>query len=132
SVASFELTVYPLLLRDCGFPACHGAEGRFFRVFGPGRLRLSESTPTFAPATAAELAQSYARARSMLAHETSVMDSWLLRKPLAREAGGAEHNGEDRYGRNVYASKDAPAYVALMQWAMSQQQKSAVMTVGAP
>lgn len=131
-VASFELTVYPLLLRDCGFPECHGSTDRFFRVYGPGRLRLSESTATFAPATAAELAQSYARTRSMLAHEKSLAESWLLKKPLARAAGGAEHGGEDRYGRNVYESTRATGYVSLVQWAMSQQQKSAVMTVGQP
>jgi hypothetical protein len=68
----------------------------------------------------------------MLAHEESVTESWLLKKPLARAAGGAEHGGEDKYGHNVYATISAPGYVALVQWAMSQQQKSAVTPVGQP
>lgn len=123
-VVSFELEAYPILLRDCGFPECHGSTARFFRIFGPGRTRLLEDTLTFAPATPEELEQSYSRARSMLAHQTSVIDGWLLRKPLAVSAGGAEHGGEDKWGRNVYESTDAPGYVALYKWAISHQQGS--------
>jgi hypothetical protein len=121
-VASFELEAYPILLRDCGFPECHGSTARFFRVFGPGRTRLLKETLTFAPATPEELEQSYARARSMLAHQTSVVDGWLLRKPLAVTAGGAEHGGEDKWGRNVYETTDDLGYVALYKWAISHQQ----------
>lgn len=124
-VTSFELDVYPVLLRDCGFPECHGATHRFFRVFGPGRARLRTETLTFAPATSEELEQSYDRTRSMLAHQTSVIDSWLLRKPLAVSAGGAEHGGEDRWGRNIYESVDAPGYLALLRWALGSPQTAA-------
>jgi hypothetical protein len=33
NVEEFAADVYPVLLRDCGFPACHGNPERFFRVF---------------------------------------------------------------------------------------------------
>src|ERR1700755_2646142 len=36
---SFTNDVIPVLLRDCGFQACHGSPERFFRVWGPGRTR---------------------------------------------------------------------------------------------
>lgn len=120
-VAQFALEAYPVLLRDCGFPACHGAPDRFFRIYGPGRTRLLPDTPPFAPATADELSQSYARARSMLASQTSVLDAPLLRKPLARAAGGAKHRGDDKWGQNVYASTEDPGYVAVRTWALSHQ-----------
>jgi hypothetical protein len=120
----FELQAYPVLLRDCGFPECHGSKDRFFRVFGPGRTRLDGDAGTFVEATPEELAQSYDRARSMLAHESSVLDSWLLRKPLGIAAGGAHHGGEDKWGRNVYESAEAPGYAAIRSWAISQQKKS--------
>ncbi len=119
-VAEFELEVYPVLLRDCGFPACHGSTARFFRVFGPGRTRLTEATATFAPVTPDELEQSYQRSRSMLAHEHSVLDSPLLRKPLAASVGGAEHRGDNRWGENVYASTKSPGYATIRAWALSQ------------
>jgi hypothetical protein len=124
-VATFELDVYPVLLRDCGFPECHGSPDRFFRVYGPGRSRLNKETLTFAPATPDELEQSYDRARSMLAHQTSVTESWLLRKPLAVAAGGAEHGGEDRWGRNVYETTDTPGYQPLYRWAVGAPRVSA-------
>src|SRR5262245_16519045 len=38
----FTGTVLPILLRDCGFQACHGSQERFFRVYGPGRTRLGK------------------------------------------------------------------------------------------
>jgi hypothetical protein len=120
-VAKFELEAYPVLLRDCGFPACHGSHDRFFRVFGPGRSRLLETTPMFSPATADELSQSYARARSMLSNQGSVLESWLLRNPLAASAGGAHHGGEDHWGRNVYQNADAPGYLTIRAWALSHE-----------
>ncbi len=120
-IATFELDVYPVLLRDCGFPACHGSTARFFRVFGPGRTRLTSDTATFAPATTDELTQSYERARSMLAHERSVLDSPLLRKPLSIAAGGAEHGGENRWGENVYSSLESPGYAEIRVWALSRE-----------
>src|SRR3954452_13955887 len=59
---TFALHVYPVLIRDCGFPACHGARERFFRVFGPGRTRMAADTLPYDPATQAEIQSTYDRA----------------------------------------------------------------------
>src|SRR5690242_12284627 len=107
SFPQFQDEVYPVLLRDCGFPACHGAAGRFFRVWGPGRVRLPGATSTpeaFDLPTIAELSATQALALSMI-DARSPARSPLLRKPLAVEAGGAGHFGVDRYGRDIYRTK---------------------------
>lgn len=113
----FQLEVYPVLLRDCGFPACHGKPARFFRVFGPGRTRLQpEQTQLFAPATGEEIEEAYYRASSMLTHEGDIEQAPLLRKPL--EAG---HAGSDEWGNNVYRSARDPGYATLSAWARTVQ-----------
>ncbi|MGE0398243.1 MAG: hypothetical protein AB7T06_16185 [Kofleriaceae bacterium] len=114
---TFRTTVYPVLLADCGFPACHGSRERFFRVFGPGRTRLAGDTDPYAPATPEELAESFTRARSMLISPDGVRRSPLLRKPLAVTAGGAGHEGTDAWGANLYATKQDPHFQALFFWA---------------
>jgi hypothetical protein len=119
--ALFDTAIYPLLLRDCGFSECHGAEHRFFQVFGPGRARLEghASDPDLAPR---ERQLTYDRARSMLVATGggSVQQSPLLTKPLELNAGGASHRGVDHFGRNVYQVVSDPRYVALWQWALSR------------
>src|SRR5262245_34635758 len=98
SFPQFQDDVYPVLLRDCGFPACHGAAGRCFRVWGPGRVRLPGETSTpeaFDLPTIAELSATQASALSMI-DDRAPASSPLLRKPLAVEAGGAGHFGVDR------------------------------------
>lgn len=117
--AEFQQSVYPVLQRDCGFPECHGSPKRFFRVFGPGRTRLSPETPLFADPTSDELTQSYDRARSMLANTGDISLSLLVRKPLDERGGGARHEGRDNWSRNVYLTSDAPGYQALLRWAAS-------------
>ena len=90
--ARFQAEVYPVLLRDCGFHACHGSSERFLQVFGPGRGRLDPLTQPLDPILPAEVGYSYERARSMIdAHAPE--QSLLLRKPLSVEAGGAGHEG---------------------------------------
>lgn len=118
--AQFRDEVYPILLGDCGFPACHGSRDRFFAVFGPGRARLSANTAPYDGATPDELAESYSRARSMLLSPDGVRRSPLLRKPLAIAAGGAGHGGEDAWGANVYASKRDPHFTAVFFWATAE------------
>jgi hypothetical protein len=115
----FEAEVYPLLLRDCGFFACHGNSERFFRIYGPGRLRIDSSTMTYDPPTQAEVEHTYERARSMLSGVHGIDDSLLLRKPLDESADGAGdgHRGTDVWGHNVYRSADDVAYRALLKWA---------------
>jgi len=119
--ATFEALVYPILVRDCAFPACHGQAGRFLRVHGPGRSRLSEETALSAPATDEEMTLAFERTRSMLASAESPEASLLLRKPLELDQGGAPHMGVDRFGRDVFADTLDPAYLALLQWAGSQR-----------
>jgi len=119
SKTDFAESVYPVLQRDCGFPECHGSPKRFFRVFGPGRTRLSMDTPLFADPTPDELKQSYDRARSMLANTGDIGESLLLRKPLDRSGGGARHEGKDNWSRNVYLTTDAAGYQVLLRWAAS-------------
>jgi hypothetical protein len=123
--AQFVATAYPILLRDCGFPACHGAQDRFFRIYGPGRSRLAPTADADPgdPETDAEVSQSYERARSMI-DARHPQESLLLRKPLESQAGGAGHKGVDAYRRNVYLTVQDPRYQALRNWvyAMSAAQ----------
>ena len=119
SAAQFAEQAYPVLLRDCGFPGCHGAMDRFFRVFGPGRTRLSATADPSDPASAEEIQHSYDRARSMI-DPSKPGYSLLLRKPLASSAGGAGHKGDDALGRNVYLSSADPNYQALRAWVLAQ------------
>lgn len=115
----FQREVYPVLLRDCGFPACHGAKDRFFRVWGPGRSRLPTGDGTLPEAfdlpTGDELSTSYALAQSMIdgAHPAK---SLLLRKPLAVAAGGAGHLGVDGYGRDIYRTQEDTGFLTIARW----------------
>jgi hypothetical protein len=109
----------PVLLRDCGFHTCHGSEQRFFRVWGPGRVRLDPATREFDRLTSAEWQASYQLATSMI-DARDPEHSPLLRKPLALGAGGAAHRGADRYGRNVYRSTADAGYVALRRWVLAR------------
>lgn len=113
----FRATVYPILLRDCGFTTCHGTTERFFSVFGPGRVRLDPNTPIYDPATPYELALTYTRARSMMLGPSGPTSSLLLRKPIPTAEGGAGHKGNDPWGRSVYASVGDARYIALYRWA---------------
>jgi len=114
---AFERDVYPVLARDCGFPACHGSETRGLQVWAPGRTRLDPATPQTALVTPEEIARTFDRTRSMLGGARTPEESLLLRKPLAIDAGGAGHMGRDSAGRDIYLSVEAPGYVAIETWA---------------
>jgi hypothetical protein len=116
--ASFDSTVWPILVRDCGFSECHGSAERFFRVLGPGHVRLDPAMRLTEPATEAELAFSYERARSMIDADDPAR-SLLLLKPLEVEAGGSSHDGVDRFGLDVYRSKADPRFQTLAAWALA-------------
>lgn len=124
--AAFDMNVYPILVRDCGFHECHGSSERFFQVFGPGHGRITpELVQPLDPTTAQEMEISYQRALSMI--DTAAPESSpLLRKPLAVDAGGAGHQGVDRLARDVYQSTADSGYVVLLNWVLSQA------AVGAP
>ncbi|MET0388371.1 MAG: hypothetical protein ABW321_20535 [Polyangiales bacterium] len=111
---TFEQDVYPVLIRDCGFHTCHGGENRFFRIWGPGRVRLG-NVGALDELLETELEQSYRRSISFI-DRRDPSRSLLLRKPLAVEAGGAGHLGIDKFGRNVYRTQDSPGYLTLSRW----------------
>jgi hypothetical protein len=67
-----------------------------------------------------EIDRTFDRARAMLAMSSEPGQSLLLRKPLETSFGGAAHMGVDAYGRNVYASPDAPGYQAIVAWARGE------------
>jgi hypothetical protein len=108
---------YPVLMRDCGFHACHGAPERLYRIYGPGRARLDPEVRAFGTQTGAEASLSYQLALSMI-DARNPERSLLLRKPLAVAAGGSPHGGVDRFGRNVYRSKQDPGYQALERFVL--------------
>lgn len=121
-VADYEYSgfkdVYPVLMRDCGFHACHGAEERSFRIYGPGRARLTDDLRAYEAVTGDELSLSFSVALSMIDGEHPER-SLLLIKPLAQEAGGAAHGGIDDFGRNVYRTKDDEGYKVIEKWVLS-------------
>ncbi|MDH5491166.1 MAG: hypothetical protein OEY14_04375 [Myxococcales bacterium] len=115
--AYFDSDVMPVLARDCAFAACHGDEGRFFRLYAPGRTRLLEGEDPWAPLTAEESAANYDRALSMIFDVEHPAEALLVRKPLSAAAGGAFHRGVDEYELDVYDSPDAIGYLILHEWA---------------
>lgn len=118
----FVAEAYPVLLADCGFPACHGTPDRFFAVYGPGRTRLDPETGPYDPPTEAEIELSYTRSLSMLAHPGGVRRSPLLSRPLSLSSGGSAHAGDDPWGGPIYRSKQDPGYRALFFWATSAEE----------
>lgn len=133
-MATFATDVYPILLRDCGFPACHGDTGRFFQVLGPGRSRLPDPAGAGDPradATPAEIQLSYEHALANIDPE-SPSASDLLRKPLEVAAGGAGHRGVDHAGRDVYASKLEVGYVVLASWVAGRSAPATVSPTTVP
>jgi hypothetical protein len=115
---AFQSQVYPVLLRDCSFFACHGSTERFFQVYGPGRARLDPMTKPLDALTMDELIQSYNRALSMIDVQAPAQ-SQLLRKPLSLSAGGTGHEGVDAWMRDVYVSKQDPSYAAIEAWVLA-------------
>jgi hypothetical protein len=117
--APFAADVYEVMLRDCGFPNCHGAPERFFRVYGPGRTRLPGADgmlpEPFDTPTVEEQSLTFQLALSMI-NEHDLADSPILRKPLAVEAGGYGHLGVDSYGRDVYRTTQDTGYVKIARW----------------
>lgn len=110
--ALFGAEVYPVLLRDCSFPACHGDPRRPLFVPGPGRTRLGEPESLLDAPTREEVDLAYDRARAWLLAEGDEPPP-LLHKPGPRAA----HEGRDEHGRNVYEAPDAPGLATLTRWA---------------
>lgn len=136
----FVQEVYPLLLQDCAFSACHGRPERFFQVYGPGRVRMPAASmrPTTRveldyadPANLDEVLSSYERARSMLISTQQLEESLLLQKPLEPQAGGQGHKGVDELGRNLFATKQDRRWQLLLSWARSEGEPPTAQQVSA-
>ena len=113
----FDERIYPILITDCGYSGCHGNEERPFRVFGPGRARLS-AVPMDVDLETAERDATYARARSMIAESARPDESLLVRKPLDVQQGGGAHQGIDAFGRDVYLDTTDENYQLLLSWVL--------------
>jgi hypothetical protein len=109
----FASTAQPVLDRRCAEPTCHARADRPLALFSPGRRR-ADPARTFLneSLTDAELAHN-ARAVAAFALEPLLAGEPLasclvLRKPLARAAGGSGHVGGE-----IFAAVDDPDYQAL-------------------
>jgi len=104
--ASFKSTVQPILKqKGCGAGNCHGApQSDFFQTCGDDDDQI---------------AFNFTQANSFV-HDTGtagvpeVLDSQLLRVPLAVGSGGRGHSGGDQF-----ASTEDPDFAAIRQWADS-------------
>lgn len=132
----FRQAVYPVMLRDCGFPACHAStpmglaaandpngtrDTAALRVTGPGRLRLARETPLNAPPTDAEIEDARVRATGLVYEGEDCDASPLLRKPLEVDEGGAPHHRLSPHFRDTYRDKDVEGYRILQAWVCTQQ-----------
>lgn len=123
SSKAFSEGVYPVLLRDCAFFACHGSTDRLFQVWGPKRHRIND-LPLTGAQERARITQEMTATFNMAVGFVDVNDPGnllLLRKGLDAQAGGTGHLGLDKYGRNVYRSGSSPGYVTLAKWVYELQ-----------
>lgn len=122
----FSDGVYPVLLRDCAFFACHGSTDRLFQVWGPKRHRINELELS-GNAERMRIDQERQKTFDMAIGFVDINNpgnSLLLRKGLDAQAGGTGHLGLDKYGRNVYRSASSPGYVALAKWVYDLQARA--------
>jgi hypothetical protein len=110
----FVTDVEPVLVEQCAYSGCHGDPARPMHVFAPAGERLAEGLPAD-ELTSEEHRANFDRVRVWTARTNAELPD-LLRKPLQQTAGGSGHGGQDRYGQNLFASKDDPGYVALAAW----------------
>lgn len=113
--AAFEAQVEPELLASCAYSGCHGAPLRPMRLFSPAGERIAMGLTSNTPLTQEEHRANFIAASAVAAPSSAPLPD-LLRKPLQEEAGGAGHGGVDRYGRNIYATKDDARWRVLEQW----------------
>lgn len=116
----FDCKVQPVLTKNCGQLACHGApdpDRRYFRLYGRNRLRADlDEAKRNATLSADERTHNYDAARA-LADPADPDASLLLRKPLEASAGGYFHRGATLYlAGNVFADKTDPEYQIIAAW----------------
>lgn len=112
SLVEFESSIAPIIERDCGTSACHGATDEQF-------AELSESYYAFPVDSAGKisgqerLAAALARTLEKLASE-DVKFSDFIRKPLEESLGGSAHRGGTQY-----STMTDETLLTLMRWGQS-------------
>jgi hypothetical protein len=110
---AFAREVQPVLDARCADPTCHGRPERPLAIYSPGRHRQDPArTFLVEPLTPEELeVNARVLAAFALEVEDGVDSCLVLRKPLARAAGGCEHAGGE-----VFPGRDDREYRALRAW----------------
>ncbi len=112
----FTAEVQPVLAEACANPTCHGHEDRPLRIYAPMRHRLRpEEVLADTPLDTDELQLNYDRVLGFL-DDADPGRSMLLLKPLAPDAGGAEHEGGE-----VFADETDRGYAALRAWVAGEE-----------
>lgn len=107
----FRIEVEPLLIERCGNPTtCHGNEGRPFALYAPNSNRRNPADVyRNPPLTEQEHRANYDRTRAFAVDRGYGCE--LLTKPLAKSAGGVDHEGGD-----VFESPDSEDFRTLRAW----------------
>lgn len=112
--AVFKCSVEPVLIRQCSYTACHGVAGSPFRLYSPGKLRMTKPADidtAIQPLTAAEHHANFVSAAGFKFGTADAMDNLLLRKPLPASAGGYAHEGGA-----IFGSTGEPEWKAIAAW----------------
>lgn len=111
----FASTVHPVLAAHCGDPSCHGRSDRPLEVYSTGQHR-SDPARVFLeePISQDEVVRNARNVAAFALDATSPDECAVLRKPLARAAGGEWHEGGE-----IFPSRDDRDYRAVRAWLSS-------------
>ncbi len=108
----FAAEVQPILAQRCANPSCHGSADRPLELFAVHQHRL-DPTDVYRddPLTEQELSANFTRSCGFMIDLDRAMDCLLVRKPLARGAGGMGHAGGVQY-----SGLDEPELQVVIHW----------------
>ena len=115
--------VHPLVRYSCASLDCHGVEGRPLRIYAEDGLRLRidlRTEPEDQPLDPEEATWNVAAFAGLDPDPTDLDHSLILLKPLARDAGGVAHEGDD-----LWPSIEDPAYRCLHAWLAGETDQAA-------
>ncbi len=107
---SFATAVQPYIGAGCASLACHGDLGRGFRVQAQLGLREDISLRG-TPITETEITHNLQSIAALAEKGSPSSDHLILRKGLARSAGGFRHQGGD-----IWQTKQDPGYLCIAAW----------------